>query len=82
MFCVTNGFFKEGENMAIKNAKREVKREFRSLRMTPAEVDKIERLSPIAGSPGNFSKTLRWLVATFPEPADLAAQAMRGAHNA
>jgi hypothetical protein len=68
--------------MTTKNAKREVKREFRSLRMTPAEVEKIERLSPIAGSPGNFSRTMRWILATFPEPADLAAQAMRGAHNA
>lgn len=49
---------------------------FRSVRLTGEQADKVERLSALAGKPGDFSHAVRWLIDVAPEPRDLAAQAM------
>jgi hypothetical protein len=54
----------------------ELRSVFCAVRLSPANVDKLQRLSPLAGAPGDRSKTLRWLIETMPEPAELAKQAM------
>lgn len=66
----------------MKNDIKVQRDELKAIRLSAAELDKVQRLSPLTGKPGDFSATVRWLIDVAPEPRDLAAQAMRGAHNA
>lgn len=50
---------------------------FKALRLSEDELDKLLRISAITAHPGDFSKTVRYLIATHPEPAELAKQAQQ-----
>ena len=51
--------------------------ELKAIRLSSEELAKVNRLSALAGKPGNFSEGVRWLIRIAPEPEQLAQLAMK-----